>query len=64
MSELVADCKLGRTELTIFPPPSDPLAAMRLEADAARLAVLKHYSAEGCGCTAELRRRYGLVGSR
>ncbi len=57
---LTVDCRHGTTTLHIFAPPSDPTAIDRLAADGARLAVLKHFSEEGCRCTLELRRRFGL----
>ncbi len=59
--KLVVDCEHGATLLMIFPPPNQPEAIDRLTADGARLAVLKHFSEEGCRCTLDLRRRYGLV---
>ena len=60
--KLVVDCEHGATLLMIFPPPNEPEAIDRLTADGARLAVLKHWTEERCSCTAELRRRFGLVG--
>ncbi len=57
---LTLDCRHGQTTMRIFPPPSDPTAATRLERNAARLMVLRHWTEEQCACTDELRRRLGV----
>jgi hypothetical protein len=57
--QIMIDCKHGTTTLTVF-PPRDPAAVKPHEAACVRLALLKHWSEEGCGCTRQLRRRYGV----
>jgi hypothetical protein len=58
--QITIDCKHGTTTLTIV-PPRDSTAAKPHEAACVRLALLKHYSEEGCRCTRQLRRRYGIT---
>ena len=55
---LVLDCRHATTTAhTITPPQSSPLG----DAVTVRLLLLKHHAEEGCACTRELRRRYGLA---
>ena len=39
---------------------TDPGARRATDADVARLALVEHHGTEGCRCTRELRRRYGV----
>ncbi len=57
MRVLTVDCSHGRTTCTIADARDGSTIP---DPHAARLAVWTHYDAEGCGCTAELRRRYGV----
>ena len=57
---ITVDCKHGTTSLTLI-PPRDPAAYKPHEAACVRLALLKHWSVEGCNCTRKLRQRYGLA---
>jgi hypothetical protein len=57
--QIIVDCRHGRTELTII-PPRDPAAYRPHEAACVRLALLKHYTNEGCRCTRKLGKRYGV----
>ena len=50
------DCSHATTTLTCLPG----LTALP-EGVLVRVALLKHHDEEGCACTTELRRRYGLV---
>jgi len=58
MRVLTIDCDHGTTTATIVDARNgttipDPFAA--------RIAVAKHFEAERCACTADLRRRYGVT---
>ena len=58
MRVLTIDCAHGTTTATIADARNgttipDPIAA--------RLAVWQHFAEEGCACTVELRRRYGMA---
>jgi len=57
--QIIVDCQHGTTSLTLI-PPRDPAAYRPHEAACVRLALLKHFSEEGCNCTRKLRRRYGV----
>ena len=59
VSQLVVDCEHGTATLTII-QPSDPAAVRVHDIACARLAVLRHWMEERCGCTAALRRRLGV----
>ncbi len=59
VSQIVVGCRHGRTSLTIV-QPRDPDAARMHDASCAKLALIKHFSEEGCCCTLELRRRFGV----
>lgn len=57
---LEVDCDHGTTSITVMgggtpdmPAPGEPLMLA--------IAVMRHYEAEGCDCTAELRRKYGAA---
>ena len=56
---LTVDCQHGTTTLA-YATGTGPGALRLTDADVARLALLKHFSEEGCRCTRELRRRYGV----
>ena len=53
---LILDCEHGETSVHIVgrAPEAHEVAAVRL-------ALARHYEAEGCRCTLALRRGYGLV---
>lgn len=54
---LVLDCKHATTRAALIGPPGEapPIG----EAIMVSMVLFRHYEAEGCDCTAELRRRYG-----
>lgn len=52
---ITIDCRHGTTTLTVV-PPRDPDAYKPHEAASVRLALLKHYTEEGCNCTRRLAR--------
>ena len=56
---LTVDCKHGTTTLA-YANGADPDALQVTDTFAARLALAKHFDTEGCRCTRELRRRYGV----
>lgn len=58
--QITIDCRHGTTSLTMI-PPRNPDAYRPHEAACVRLALLKHYSEEGCRCTRRLRERYGVT---
>ena len=58
--QIIVDCRHGTTTLAIV-PPRDPGAYKPYEAACVRLALLKHWSEEGCNCTRQLRKRYGVL---
>ncbi len=61
VSQIVVGCRHGTTTLTII--QSRDLDAARVhDASCMKLAILRHWLAEQCACTTELRRKYGLVG--
>jgi len=58
MRTVTVDCAHGTTTLTIAEHPSGVQIAGQA---AAVIAVQRHFAEEGCACTAELRRRYGVA---
>jgi len=52
----VVDCEHGTTEVGLLNGEASGITA----ADAARVALAKHYGEEGCRCTRALRRKYGV----
>ena len=57
---LTIDCEHGVTTLAIA--EGEDTGAVRVPDELiARIAVARHYDAEGCACTAGLRRRYGVM---
>ena len=57
---LVVDCEHGQSSLA-FMNGTDPEAPQITEEQAARLVISHHYANEGCRCTRELRRRFGVL---
>lgn len=57
---LTLDCPHG-TSTGVIIPAETPGAFVPHEGATVRLLILKHFSVEGCDCTAALRRRYGLA---
>jgi len=55
---VTVDCEHGVTTLAIGEGEHGPRFSDQL---AASVAVMRHHEEEGCACTAELRRRYGVA---
>ena len=60
---IMVDCRHGASTGHVRSAPN-PDAPQFSDAMIVRALLLKHFSEEGCRCTLELRRRYGLVKAR
>jgi hypothetical protein len=54
------DCDHGTTSIAVMGGGTPDMAAPG-EALMVTLALMRHYEAEQCGCTAALRRKYGAA---
>ncbi len=57
---LTVDCNHGTTTIAYI-NASTPGAVQVTDAAASVMALVRHFDEERCGCTVELRRRYGVV---
>ena len=57
---LVLDCPHGTTE-GAYRNSENPEALQLSDAGVVKALLVRHYDAERCRCTLELRRRHGLV---
>ena len=55
---LTLDCRYATTTAHVVGPGETPAAVDR---QMVQVLLLKHHAEEGCACTRELRRRYGLT---
>ena len=59
---IVVDCRHGTSTGHVRSAPSQSLAAPQFsDAMIVRALLLKHHAEEGCRCTLDLRKRFGLV---